>query len=62
MFLLSAKVRKEGRTNGRKEGWMEGRKDGRKDDGSITISRRNFVGEGIELKNVPIGHRCFCCY
>ena len=47
MFLLSAKVRKEGR----KEGWMEG---------SITISRRNFVGEGIELKNVPIGHRCFC--
>jgi hypothetical protein len=34
--------------------WMEGRTDGRKDgrkegrtDGSVTISLRNFVGEGI---------------
>ena len=62
MFLLSAKVRKEGRTEGRtKDGRKEGRTDGRT-DGSITISRRNFVGEGIELKNVHIGHRCFCCY
>ena len=52
MFLLLAKVRKDGRTEEQTEG---------RTDGSITISRRNFVGEGIELKNVPIGHRCFCC-
>jgi predicted transposase YdaD len=36
----------EGRTDGRKDGRKEGRKEGRT-DGSITISLRNFVGEGI---------------
>jgi len=30
----------------RKDGWTEGRTDGRT-DGSVTISLRNFVGEGI---------------
>jgi hypothetical protein len=29
MFLLSAKVRKEGRTDGRKDGWKDGRMEGR---------------------------------
>ena len=34
----------------RKDGWTEGRTEGRKEgrtDGSVTISLRNFVGEGI---------------
>ena len=31
----------------RKDGRTEGRKDGRT-DGSVTISLRNFVGEGIK--------------
>ena len=35
--------RKDGRTEGRKDGWKEGRTDG-----SVTISLRNFVGEGIK--------------
>jgi cell division protein YceG involved in septum cleavage len=48
MFLLLAKVRTDGRKEGRKEG-------------SITISLRNFVGEGIKMKKVSIGHRCVCC-
>jgi predicted transposase YdaD len=37
---------KDGLTEGRTEGRKEGRKEGRT-DGSITISLRNFVGEGI---------------
>ena len=42
--------RTEGRKEGRKDGQTEGRKDGQTDgrtDGSVTISLRNFVGEGI---------------
>jgi hypothetical protein len=38
------------RTEGRKEGQKDGRKD-RKTDGSVTISLRNFIGEGIKTKN-----------
>ena len=40
----------EGRTDRRKDGRTEGRTDGRtggRTDGSVTISLRNFVGEGI---------------
>ena len=36
----------DGRTDGRTEGRTDGRKEGRM-DGSVTISLRNFVGEGI---------------
>jgi flagellar biosynthesis/type III secretory pathway protein FliH len=38
--------RKEGRKDGKKEGRKDGKKEGRT-DGSITISLRNFAGEGI---------------
>jgi hypothetical protein len=31
----------------RKDGRTEGRKAGKKDERSVTISLRNFVGEGI---------------
>ena len=43
--MLRKDGRREGRTKGRKEG-RKGMTDGRT-DGSITISLRNFVGEGI---------------
>ena len=45
--------RKDGRTEGRKEGRKEGRTDGRT-DGNVTLSLRNFVGEGIIKLLVPI--------
>ena len=50
MLILECLQGCYGRTDGRKEGRKEGKKDGRTDgrtDGSVTISLRNFVGEGI---------------
>ena len=42
-----------------------GRTDGRKDertDGSVTISLRNFVGEGIISKQLISGEKTTCLY
>ena len=53
--------RQAGRQEGGREGWREGRKEGMKEgrkegrtEGSVTISLRNFVGEGIIRKNHSI--------
>ena len=61
LIVFTRMLRKDGRTDGRKEGRKGGRKDGRTDgrtdgqtDGNVTISLRNFVGEGIIKLLVPI--------
>jgi hypothetical protein len=46
MLILECSQGCYGRTDGRKEGRTDGWTDGRT-DGSVTISLRNFVGEGI---------------
>ena len=56
--VFTRMLRTDGRTDGRKDGRKEGRKEGRK-DGSVTISLRNFVGEGItnqKHNTICVGH------
>jgi hypothetical protein len=53
MLILECSQGCYGRTDGQKEGRKDGRKEGRTDgrtDGSVTISFRNFVGEGIIIR------------
>ena len=59
--VFTRMLRKDGRTKGRTEGLKEGRMDG-----SVTISLRNFVGEGIinycsclHMKSCRVGSVCF---
>jgi predicted transposase YdaD len=52
-IVFARMLLKDGRMEGRKEGRKERRKEGRKEgrtDGCVTISLRNFVGEGIISK------------
>ena len=51
MLILECSHGCYGRTDGRTEGRKEGRKDGRRDN-SITISLRNFTGEGITTSSM----------
>jgi hypothetical protein len=46
MLILECTQGCDGRTDGRKDGRKDGRTEGWT-DGSVTISLRNFVGEGI---------------
>ena len=46
MLILECSQGCYGRKDGQTDGWKEGRKDG-----SVTISLRNFVGEGIKMQN-----------
>ena len=48
-IVFTRMLLKDGRMEGRKERRKEGRKEGRT-DGCVTISLRNFVGEGIISK------------
>ena len=44
--VFTRMLQQEGRKDGRKDGRTDGRTDG-----SVTISLRNFVGEGIKRKS-----------